>query len=101
MSTHFDGATIEPQDIPRLASQQERVEAFMLSGRWVTLRELSRAVGGSEASVSARLRDLRKQRFGGWIVDRRRVEYGSLGGGLWEYRMRKPEPDVLQPYLFS
>ena len=43
---------------------------------------LSPMVGGSEAGISARLRDLRKPRFGGYTVERRRVD-----GGLFEYRI--------------
>jgi hypothetical protein len=62
----------------------ERVYKLMTDGAWHTLPELAKAVQGSEAGVSARLRDLRKARFGGHVVDKRRVE-----GGLWEYRLEK------------
>lgn len=54
----------------------------MLRGGWWSLRELHNLAGGSEAGISARLRDLRKPRFGGYQVERRRVE-----GGLFEYRI--------------
>ena len=85
---HFDGATIEPaQDTARLAGQLERVKALMLDGRWRTLAQIAAAVEGSEAGVSARLRDLRKPRFGGYQVDRDR-----LAGGLFTYRVRPPLP---------
>ena len=86
----FDGATFDPsQDAERLASQLERVRDLMLDGRWRTLKQITRAVRGSEAGVSARLRDLRKSRFGGFIVDRRRMP--DLDG-LWEYQVVVPEP---------
>lgn len=81
-----DGATLEPQDHGRLGTQQERVRALMADGRWWTLKQLAERVGASEAGVSARVRDLRKARFGGFEVERRRV------GNGFEYRMtRGPE----------
>lgn len=82
----FDGSTINPSlDDARLRSLLARVEALMRDGQWRTLAEISAATGGSEASVSARLRDLRKAKFGGHTVDRRRR--GEPEAGLWEYRL--------------
>lgn len=79
----FDGITYEPEhDETRLATQLARVTRLMADGQFRTLAQIARAVGGSEASVSARLRDLRKPRFGAFQVERRRVE-----GGLFEYRV--------------
>lgn len=78
----FDGPSIETEDTHRLGRQLERVKSLMADGHWRTLKAISEAVGGSEAGVSARLRDLRKPRFGGLCVSRRRVV-----GGLWEYRL--------------
>jgi hypothetical protein len=57
----------------------------MLDGTWRTLEGIRSTVGGSEAGISARLRDLRKPRFGGYGVERRRVS-----GGLFEYRVLRP-----------
>jgi hypothetical protein len=54
----------------------------MADGNWRTLGQIAALVGGSEASVSARLRDLRKKRFGGYDIERKHV-----GDGLWSYRM--------------
>lgn len=80
---NFDGPTFSAAlDGERLTTQFHRVEHALSDGRWWTLRDLQQAVGGSEAGISARLRDLRKQRFGGRTVERRRVS-----GGLWEYRL--------------
>lgn len=62
----------------------------MLDGVWRTLGEIQAQVGGSEASVSARLRDLRKDGFGSYLIDRRRR--GEPSRGLHEYRLRRPEP---------
>lgn len=79
----FDGATFDKdRDGVRLTGQLARVRYAMGDGRWHTLAQLARDTGGSEASVSARLRDLRKPRFGAFDIERRHVE-----GGLWEYRM--------------
>jgi hypothetical protein len=55
----------------------------MSDGKWHTLAELEWRTEGSQAGVSARLRDLRKRRFGGYLVDRKRIT-----GGLYEYRVR-------------
>ena len=82
---HFDGETFEPaQDEARLTSQFLRVQAVMQDGNWHSLRELAEQTGGSEPSVSARLRDLRKKRFGAHVVERARI-----GGGLFVYRLAK------------
>lgn len=81
----FDGKTFDhAKDGARLSTQLERVRELMADGRWRTLAQIKKACGGSEASVSARLRDLRKARFGGLSIERRR--YGASAGGLWEYR---------------
>lgn len=82
-SERFDGATYEAdQDCARLTGQLLDVYALLKNGGWWSLRELSNYAGCSEASASARLRDLRKTRFGSHVIDRKRVE-----GGLFAYRM--------------
>lgn len=83
MSALFDGPDVTPADEARLQTQLQKVEAYMRDGRWRSLRQISEAAGGSEASASARLRDLRKPRFGGYIVERRR----TFTEGVWEYRL--------------
>ena len=87
----FFGETFSPaQDGPRLTSQQNQVEAVMADGFWRTLpnicSELRRRQPGSkhgEASISARLRDMRRR---GWKVERERTRPGS---GLFQYRAVK------------
>jgi len=82
----FDGVTYEPtRDGARLASQLERVRDLMLDGEWRTIPQIAAAVGGSDQSISARLRDLRKRRFGSYQVDRAHVK-----DGLFTYRVRRP-----------
>lgn len=81
---HFDGATFDVQkDYVRLKGQLARVYNWMSDGRWRTLSELKNLAGGTEAALSARLRDLRKPRFGGHVVNRRR----RTNNGLWEYQL--------------
>lgn len=84
----FDGATVadDPDATPRLSSQLLAVHTAMSGGAWWTLAELAVAVGGSEAGVSARVRDLRKPRNGAHVVERRHV-----GGGVWQYRLVQPQ----------
>ena len=92
----FDGATYDPaKDGKRLSTLLGKVWQCVSargSGEdkglvWWTLSELHQACGGSEASISARLRDFRKAKFGGHEVLRRR----RAGGGTWEYAVRLPE----------
>lgn len=86
----FDGSTYDKgRDQVRLSAQLQAVFDVMGDGRWRTLSNLAfRAaqITGkrvSEQSASARLRDLRKERFGAHNIERR-----SLGGGLFEYRLK-------------
>ena len=82
----FDGATYDSaHDGSRLSACLARVHALLSDGKWRTLAEIRAVAGGSEAGVSARLRDLRKPKFGGRQIDRRRR--GNPDSGLWEYRM--------------
>lgn len=82
-NTMFGGTTYDPaQDGPRLSTQLKRVQAAMLDGEWHTLAELAARCGGSEAAISARIRDFRKPKFGGHTVERQRV-----CSGLWRYRL--------------
>lgn len=81
-----DGATYERKaDLVRLNRQGQVVWDIMVGGRWLTLSEIAEASGEPEASISARIRDFRKERFGGHTVDRRRR--GGDTSGLFEYRL--------------
>jgi hypothetical protein len=83
----FGGETYEPEhDENRLRRQLAAVKNIMLDGQWHTLAELHTRIGaGSEAGISARIRDLRKDKFGGFVVERRRV--APAVRGLHEYRL--------------
>jgi hypothetical protein len=81
---HHDGATYEAdKDHQRLNAQTLRVWQAMKAGAWWTLRGLADHTGDPEASVSARMRDLRKVQFGSHQVERRRAHEA----GLYEYRL--------------
>ena len=80
----FDGATYSPElDRERLATQFNIVFKLMEDGCWRTLSEIENITGFPQASISARLRDFRKDRFGGYIVNRRR----KVDSGLFEYKL--------------
>ena len=86
----FDGATYEATlDKVRLSAQAEAVFRYAKDGKWNTLEYLSIVAGASEASVSARLRDFRKPRFGGHTVERRRH---PTKAGVFEYRLLVKNP---------
>jgi len=69
-------------------TQHERIREFMLDGHWRSLHEISQATGYAETSISAQLRHLRKARFGGYRVERRRRRTeGGHDSGTWEYRV--------------
>jgi hypothetical protein len=79
----FDGETYRRAlDHQRLGAQLLRVALYMSDGEWRTLRMIARATDDPEASISARLRDLRKRKFGGHTVERDRIR-----GGLYRYRI--------------
>jgi hypothetical protein len=92
----FDGETYDRgEDKPRLMTQLEAVRRLLDAhpGRWWSLPEIRSAIGfGSEASISARLRDFRKLKFGGIEVERR-----NDSDGLWRYRFAPPKT----PHQFS
>jgi len=72
----------EKRDRKRLDGQAADVFSYMQHGEWRTLADIAAATGHPEASVSARLRDLRRKQFGGYTVERR-----YIANGLWQYRV--------------
>jgi hypothetical protein len=83
----FDGPDLTPEDTPRLATQLEAVRDFMTDGRFHTLTEIAAAAKCTTQSASARIRDLRKSRFGGHKVERRRI----ADTAVYQYRLAVPE----------
>jgi hypothetical protein len=83
----FDGKTVTKKDEGRLNVQLDKVRRAMFSGAWKTLEELEREVEAPQASISARMRDLRKVKFGAYTIDRRK-KAGCKA--TYEYRLRFP-----------
>ena len=80
----FDGATYDAErDYARLNGQLGRVYQLMKDGHWRTLGHIAALVNGTEAAVSAKLRDLRKAKYGALVVERRHIKRG-----LFQYRVR-------------
>lgn len=80
MNIRFDGATYESQaDGCRLSAQLNFTRALLIAnvGRYFSLSELSTQLGYPEASISARLRDLRKAKHGAYTIHRRRRTAGT------------------------
>ncbi len=82
MTVYFDGPGVDEADTSRLAKQLVQVRVLMADGNWRALFEISELLGYPEASISARIRDLRKARFGSHTVESRRRSQG-----LHEYRL--------------
>lgn len=85
---HRDGATYTAAfDYDRLNQQMKDVWRVVGDHRWRTLRQIAEGSGHPEASVSARLRDLRKRKFGAHVVERER---DTATPGLFWYRVGDP-----------
>lgn len=83
----FGPAYDDAKDGARIGKQMDHIRWFMLGhGGWRTLAEIEKAIGYPQASISAQLRHLRKPRFGGYEVEKRRR------GNQWEYRVLPPKP---------
>jgi len=80
----FDGAEYDSSlDKVRLSGQLEKIYELMRDGRWRTVATVAHVTGYPENSIQAQLRNLRKDRFGGYLVEKRRV----TPNGLYEYRV--------------
>lgn len=78
---HFGGETYDPvRDRERLGRQLCAVVELMADGKARTLQEIARETGFPEASISARLRDIRKH-YGTDAMESKRAS-----GGLWTYQ---------------
>jgi hypothetical protein len=90
----FDGDDEGADKDPRLRTQLVRVYEAMCDGWYHTLPELATIANASEASVSARMRDLRKPRFGGFALKRKLS--GNVSGPRYYYKLY---PDSGDPAL--
>ena len=86
----FNGSDYQPvRDDIRLTGQLLRVWNVVSDKQWRTLDEIASATGDPQASISAQLRHLRKDRFGAHTVEKL-----HMGSGLYKYRVipNKVEP---------
>ena len=89
----FGGETYVPSlDRERLADQFLRVWDLMIDQKWRTLREIAAVTGDPEASISARLRDVRKD-WGEDAMLRRRRPGIDARAGVHEYRLNFKRAD--------
>ena len=80
----FDGSDYnDKRDRKRLTGQCKRVYKTMETGRWLTLDSIAAEAKAPQASVSAQIRHLRKEKFGSHTIDKRHND-----NGLFEYRLQ-------------
>ncbi len=70
-------------DFDRLAEQTRGIFNLMKDGVWRTLAEIEAETGYPQDGISAQLRFLKKLRFDGHTLEKRRRPYG----GTWECRL--------------
>jgi hypothetical protein len=91
---------IQRDEFLRVARRRQRdvLCDVMLSARqcetWLTLDELAKLTHYPPASISAQLRHLRKQEYGGYAVEKRprvvgKVLRGEDFGTVWEYQLKR------------
>lgn len=79
----FDGETYSHEhDGKRLSAQYDTVFNLMKDGKARSLEDIGAMTKFPQQSVSARLRDMRKLRFGSHTVQRK-----NMGDGLWLYTL--------------
>ncbi len=96
----FDGNYYnEKNDKVRLTKQLQGVYNCIRSGSWQTVQEIADITNYPQASISAQLRNLRKERFGGMDVEGR---YRS-GTRIFEYKLNKNKTKFQTKYreIFS
>lgn len=82
----FNGPAYVPEhDQARLSVQYHRIFGLMKDAQWRTLSTIANVTGDPQASISAQLRHMRKERFGSHTVEKKRV--GTQNHGLFAYRL--------------
>lgn len=82
----------ERLDGERIRTQLDCIREYMLSVGWKSLQEIKSVLRYPESSISAQLRHLRKERFGAYVVEKRRRGLS----GTWEYQVSKPILPAIQ-----
>jgi hypothetical protein len=86
--SEFDGPEYQHSlDFTRLTGQIERIFNVMVDKRWRTLREIEGITGDPQASISAQLRHLKKEKFGLHSLYKQRR--GIRSQGLFEYSLHR------------
>ena len=79
------GPGILPQHVAGLKAHVQKIKEIMMDNVWRDPQAIEDLVGfGHSAGTTARLRDLRKDKFGGHFVD---IRYLRGGGPMCEYRL--------------
>lgn len=88
---HIGGKTFDLElDGERLGEQMKRVLSLMKDGQWRSLREIEDKTDDPQASISARLRDVRKL-WGDQAMKTRRRPSVDARRGVFEYRVILPD----------
>jgi transcriptional antiterminator len=86
-SAEFDGDDYDSdRDKERLTKQRDKIRMYMEGRNYLTVKEVAEVLNYPENSVSAQMRNLRKEKFGGRIVHR---EY--FGNGLYKFKLMPKE----------
>jgi len=89
----YNGPCYIPEfDLDRLNGQILRVFNVMKDGRWRTLNQIAVQTGDPSPSVSAQLRHLRKEKFGGFNVKKHRIQET----GLWLYQLSDEKENLIE-----
>lgn len=79
----FDGAFYDSyRDKDRLTAKQKELFELMKDGLYRTVPEMTQIIGGTQTGASAAIRNFRKLKFGGYLVQIR-----NIGKGLYQYRL--------------
>ena len=86
LNARFNGPDyVKEFDQERLTGQLKDIFALMKDGKFRTLSEIEQVTGHPQASISAQLRHLKKERFGSHTVNKQ--SRGERNNGLWEYQL--------------
>jgi biotin operon repressor len=89
---HFDGSDVKPEDTPRLQKQLDVILLLMMDEEYRSLQEITDITGYPHSSVSAQLRNLRKEKHGGYVVNKT-----NKGDGYFEYQVKAPLSESEKP----
>jgi DNA-binding Lrp family transcriptional regulator len=86
----FDGEDMDQErDGERLNRQMNIIRERMENAGWLSVQQLSNELGFPATSVSAQIRNLRKDKFGGRYVERR-----YQGNGLYQFKLHPVEGNI-------